>query len=157
MRDGDPLAFLNDGSELARLVRAYDWASHPLGRAEEWPDELKTTVAIVLRSPVPMVLLWGEGGVMLYNDAYSAFAGARHPRLLGSYVREGWAEVADFNDNVMKVVLSGGSLSYKDQELTLLRDGRPGQVFMDLDYSPVPDSSGFPAGVEQPPPGGPGC
>ncbi len=147
MRDGDPLAFLNDGSELARLVRAYDWASHPLGRAEEWPDELKTTVAIVLRSPVPMVLLWGEGGVMLYNDAYSAFAGARHPRLLGSYVREGWAEVADFNDNVMKVVLSGGSLSYKDQELTLLRDGRPGQVFMDLDYSPVPDSSGFPAGV----------
>ena len=40
---------------------------------------------------------------MIYNDAYSVFAGGRHPGLLGSKVREGWPEVADFNDNVMKV------------------------------------------------------
>ncbi len=36
------------------------------------------------------------------NDAYSLFAGERHPKLFGSKVREGWPEVADFNDNVMK-------------------------------------------------------
>ena len=35
---------------------------------------------------------------MIYNDAYSGFAGQRHPELLGSKVREGWPEVADFND-----------------------------------------------------------
>ncbi len=46
---------------------------------------------------------------------------------LGSKVREGWPEVADFNDNVMKVGLSGGTLSYKDQELVLSRRGRPEQ------------------------------
>jgi hypothetical protein len=40
-----------------------------------------------------------------------AFAGARHPQLLGSKVREGWPEVADFNDNVMKVGLAGGTLA----------------------------------------------
>ena len=47
---------------------------------------------------------------MIYNDAYSGFAGGRHPELLGSKVREGWPEVADFNDHVMKVGLSGGTL-----------------------------------------------
>jgi PAS domain S-box-containing protein len=104
-------------------------------------------LSVVLCSPVPMVLLWGENGVMLYNDAYSQFAGGRHPELLGSKVREGWPEVAEFNDNVMKVGLAGGTLSYRDQELTLFRHGRPEQVWMDLDYSPVPGSDGKPAGV----------
>ncbi|RVT90570.1 response regulator [Sphingomonas crocodyli] len=84
---------------------------------------------------------------MLYNDAYSGFAGARHPDLLGSNVREGWGEVADFNDNVMNVVLAGGTLHYRDQELTLLRNGAPEQVWMDLDYSPVLAETGIPAGV----------
>ena len=92
-------------------------------------------------------MLWGPEGVMIYNDAYSVFAGGRHPRLLGSNVREGWPEVADFNDNVMKVGLAGGTLAYRDQELTLFRHGKPERVWMNLDYSPVPDESGRPAGV----------
>jgi len=98
-------------------------------------------------SAVPIVMLWGEEGVMLYNDAYSIFAGGRHPHLLGSNVREGWPEVADFNDNVMKTGLAGNTLAYRDQELTLNRYGRPEQAWMNLDYSPVLDETGKPAGV----------
>jgi PAS domain S-box-containing protein len=94
-----------------------------------------------------MVMLWGEAGVMIYNDAYSVFAGGRHPELLGSKVREGWPEIAEFNDNVMRVGLAGGTLSYRDQDLTLWRHGRPELVFMNLDYSPVPGDDGQPAGV----------
>ena len=96
---------------------------------------------------MPIVTLWGEQGIMIYNDAYSVFAGARHPQLLGSAVREGWPEVADFNDNVMKVGLAGGTLTYKDQELTLYRSGVAEQVWMNLDYSPVIGESGKPIGV----------
>jgi PAS domain S-box-containing protein len=92
-------------------------------------------------------MLWGEEGVMIYNDAYSVFAGSRHPALFGSNVREGWAEIADFNDNVMRVGLAGGTLAYRNQELTLHRKGYPEQVWMDLDYSPVLDEDGKPAGV----------
>lgn len=94
-----------------------------------------------------MVMLWGEDGIMLYNDAYSVFAGRRHPEQLGMKVREGWPEVADFNDHVMKVSLAGGTLSFKDQELTLYRHGEPEQVWMDLAYSPVVGDDGRPAGV----------
>ena len=132
---------------MGALIRKLDWSATGLGSIYDWPQRLKTTVAIVLRSPVPIVLLWGADGVMIYNDAYSAFAGGRHPRLLGSKVREGWPEVADFNDNVMKVGLSGGTLSYRDQQLTLYRKGIAEPVWMNLDYSPVLDESGKPAGV----------
>jgi hypothetical protein len=39
------------------------------------------------------------------------------PNLFGSKVREGWPEIADFNDNIMKVGLSGEPLAYRDFEL----------------------------------------
>ncbi len=150
MVDAPVRAFLDSllaGGACGRLMAARDWSGTPLGPIEAWPQSLRTATALLLRSPVPMVMLWGEAGIMIYNDAYSVFAGGRHPRLLGSRVREGWPEVAAFNDNVMRVCLAGGTLSYKDQELTLHRHGRPEQVWMDLDYSPVPDESGRAAGV----------
>lgn len=139
--------FLPSSGELGRLINAHDWTATPLGPIEAWPQSLKTVTGMLLLSPVPIVLLWGEAGTMIYNDAYSVFAGGRHPQLLGSEVRQGWPEVADFNDNVMKVGLAGGTLAYKDQELTLHRNGRPESVLMNLDYSPVLDESGHPAGV----------
>ncbi|KRB21945.1 hypothetical protein ASD99_06925 [Mesorhizobium sp. Root695] len=140
-------AFLAGGGQLGCLIAAFDWASTSIGPIEDWPQSLKTAVSLILRSNVPIVMLWGEDGVMIYNDAYSEFAGGRHPRLLGSKVREGWPEVAAFNDNIMKVCLAGGTLAYRDQMLTLNRTGKPEQVWLDLDYSPVLDESGEPAGV----------
>ncbi|WP_443749913.1 PAS domain S-box protein [Asticcacaulis solisilvae] len=135
------------GGETGRLIADFDWSRTSLGPISSWPQSLKSAVSIVLRSDVAMVMLWNEDGVMLYNDAYSVFAGGRHPQLLGSKVREGWAEVADFNDHVMKVGLAGGTLKFKDQELTLFRNGAGEQVWMDLDYSPLPGDDGEPAGV----------
>src|ERR1700744_3256682 len=135
------------GGEGRALIRSFEWSKASLGPLSGWPQSLRTVTGMLLLSPVPIVLLWGEDGIMIYNDAYSVFAGGRHPRLLGSKVREGWAEISDFNDNVMKVGLAGGTLAYKDQELTLIRHGRPESVWMTLDYSPVLDESGRPAGV----------
>jgi PAS domain S-box-containing protein len=132
---------------MASLIGSFDWSSTSLGPIRGWPQSLTTITGFLVRSSVPIVLLWGSDGVMIYNDAYSAFAGSRHPVALGRRVSDGWPEVADFNANVMKVGLAGGTLAYKDQELTLYRNGRPEQVWMNLDYSPVLGEDGAPAGV----------
>jgi PAS domain S-box-containing protein len=135
------------GGEMGALIRAHDWSTTPLGPIGAWPQSLKTMVAFILRSPLAMVLLWGEDGVMLYNEGYAAIVGERHPGLLGAKVREAWPDLSDFDDDIMRIVLAGGTLSYRDQELILHRNGQAEQVFMDLDYSPVLDESGKPAGV----------
>ena len=96
-------------NEMKTLIAAFDWASTSIGPIGSWPQSLKTTVDIVTASPVPMVLLWGPDGIMIYNDAYAEFAGSRHPKLLGTPVLEGWPEVADFNRHVMEVVLGEGA------------------------------------------------
>jgi signal transduction histidine kinase len=139
--------FLADGGEMGQLIGKFDWGATPLGPVESWSSPLKTTIGLILRSTVAIVTLWGEQGTMIYNDAYSAFAGARHPGLLGRPVREAWPEVADFNDNVMKVGLAGKTLSYQNQMLTLSRSRVPEQVWLNLDYSPIVDESGTPIGV----------
>ena len=143
----ESVRFLRSDGALARLINEFNWAGTALGPLSTWSESLRSIVAMMINSQVPMVLLWGDRGYMIYNDAYSQFAGGRHPQLLGSEVRSGWPEVADFNDNIMKVGLSGRTLAYRDQELTLNRSGRPEQVWMNLDYSPVFDQTGKPAGV----------
>ncbi|MFW9266643.1 ATP-binding protein [Pseudomonas sp. NR3] len=133
--------------EMARRIRAYDWRRTELGAIEHWSASLRSAVQLMLASPLPMVMLWGRQGYMIYNDAYAEFAGGRHPYLLGSAVELGWPEVAEFNRHVLDVCLGGGTLSYRNKELVLLRDGKPEDVWLDLYYSPVPDDDHSPAGV----------
>ena len=135
------------GGETGALIRAFDWSRTALGPKALWPQSLKTNVDTLLHSPVAIVMLWGAQGKMIYNDAYSVFAGGRHPSLLGSPVLEGWPEMADFNRRVMEVGLAGGTLSFRDEPLVLNRNGSPEAVWLDLDYSPVCDDAGRPAGV----------
>jgi len=133
--------------EMAGRIRAFDWCQTELGSLDTWPASLCSAVQLMLASPLPMVMLWGRAGYMIYNDAYSKFAGGRHPYLLGSPVELGWPEVAEFNRNVVDTCLAGGTLSYRNKELVLLRDGIPEDVWLDLYYSPVADDAGKPAGV----------
>ncbi|MBK5355707.1 PAS domain-containing protein [Pseudomonas sp. TH41] len=133
--------------EMAGRIRAFDWSTTELGPIDTWPRSLSAAVQLMLASPLPMVMLWGRPGYMIYNDAYSIFAGGRHPYLLGSPVELGWPEVAEFNRNVVDTCLAGGTLSYTNKVLVLLRDGVPEDVWMDLHYSPVANDDGAPAGV----------
>ncbi len=144
---GDVRTFLASTGEMGQLVYAFDWAATPLGPLSEWPQSLKTAVGMVLLSPVPTVLLLGDDGIMIYNDAYARLAGNRHPNLLGRKVREGWSEVAAFADNVMNVVLGGAALAYRDHPLPLHKDNVPQPAWMNLYFSPVLDDNGKPAGV----------
>jgi len=134
-------------TDTATLFRTFDWASSPLGPRADWPPTLVAVADLVLRSPLPMVLLWGEDGVMIYNDGYARVCGERHPAIFGSKVQDAWPEAAGWNAEVMRVVMSGGSLSVADQEFTLLRNGTPEQVWLTIDYGPVVDPSGTPRGV----------
>ena len=93
--------FLDGDGEMGRLIDAFDWTTTPLGAAEHWPAAIKTTVALILLSPMPIITLWGEAGTMIYNAAYSQLIGDRHPELLGSSARTAWPALAAYNDKVL--------------------------------------------------------
>jgi signal transduction histidine kinase len=134
-------------SRLAGLIGSFNWAGTDLGHIPGWPQRLKHAVELMLASPVPMIILWGQSGVMIYNDGYAEIAGLRHPAILGAKVREGWPEIADFNDNVIRVCLAGETLSYRNQGLFLLRNNIREQAWFDIYYSPVIGDNHTPQGV----------
>jgi len=135
------------GGEMGERIRAFDWSTTPLGPLSLWPASLRTTVNILLLAPLPMALLWGPEGILLYNDGYARIAGGHHPRVLGLPAVEGWPEIADFNRNVIASGLRGESLSFKDQHLVLHRNGVPEETWLDLTYTPVVDDHGQPVGM----------
>lgn len=142
-------AFPVGGGELGQMIRDFDWSQTSLGPISGWPESLRTATNIVLQSPIPLVMLWGPDGIMIYNDGYAVFAASRHPSLLGSKVLEGWPEAADLNRNVLDTCYhGGGTLSFKDLPLTLYRNkGQPQDLWVDVNYGPVIDESGKPGGV----------
>ncbi|WP_250633416.1 sensor histidine kinase [Pinirhizobacter soli] len=134
--------------EMARRLREHDWAATALGPIHRWPASLRTATAMLLASPAPMVMVWGSESRLIYNDGYALFAGDRHPVLFGMNVLEGWPEVAAFNAEILRITRNGESISYRDFTLLLYRHGRqePETVYLDLDYSPLYDDEGEPAG-----------
>ena len=57
--DGELDRLFLGNSELAGLMRSYDWAASALGPPESWPQSLKTAVRIMLTSRQPIWIGWG--------------------------------------------------------------------------------------------------
>ena len=88
---GTHAQFLQGGGELGALIRGYDWAASPLGTPDGWPQSLKTALRIMLTSRQPIWVGWGSELTYLYNDAYKAIIGGKHPQALGRPTVEVWA------------------------------------------------------------------
>ncbi|MFO1208302.1 MAG: PAS domain S-box protein [Amaricoccus sp.] len=143
----EDVAFLAGGGELAGRIARYDWATTPLGLLSDWPPSRRAALALVLRAAVPIVTAWGESGVLLYNDAFAALVAHQHPGLLGMEIRRAWPTEGSFLDSVMRSVLAGRTLSFRSKEFKSDRDGMLERIWLDLDYSPILDERGRPAGV----------
>jgi hypothetical protein len=103
------------GGECGRLIRKYDWSQTRLGPISKWPQWMRTSVDICLQAPIAIVMLFGPEGVLIYNDAYAAFAGQRHPKLMGMKVLEAWPEAADLNRQVRETCcVNGETLSLRN-------------------------------------------
>ena len=76
--------FLAGGGDAAAAIAAFDWSGTPLGPISGWPESVRTVVAMILRSPVPIATLWYPDGTMIYNDGYAVVAGERGLGLIGS-------------------------------------------------------------------------
>jgi hypothetical protein len=81
--------FLSGAGQSGALMRAFDWSATALGSAGHWPQSLRTSVRICLVSR----LCWGPAYTVLYNDAYSAILGSKHPWALAKKCSECWAEI----------------------------------------------------------------
>ncbi|WP_082702756.1 response regulator [Pseudacidovorax intermedius] len=127
------------GGECGGLIRSRAWQDTPLGGLEDWPVTLRTTVSNIVNSPVPKVLVWGPAQITLYNDAYRALLGDRHPQALGSPAQSVWSDSWDWHGDALSRCRQGEIVCFRERPMTLLRDGEasPSPSVLDLFYTPV--------------------
>jgi signal transduction histidine kinase/DNA-binding response OmpR family regulator len=140
--------FLSGGGEMGERVRSFDWSRTPLGEPAAWPQSLKTAVRITLTSSQPMFVWWGEELIHIYNDAYKAIVGGKHPAALGlpaSVVwREIWDQVGPRADSVMR----RNEGTYDESLLLIMeRYGYPEETYYTFSCSPIPGDDGGTGGI----------
>jgi signal transduction histidine kinase/PAS domain-containing protein len=139
--------FLTGGGEMGALIRAYHWADSPLGNPAEWPIELRTLVSLLLTSPQPMFIAWGEHRTWLHNDSFTPILGDKHPAALGHPAMEVWAEAKDTLEPMFDRVFAGEPFYMDDFSLDLERNGSLAEAHFSFSYTPVRNQQGVVAGL----------
>ena len=153
MESTDPLSlggasFLFGGGEMGARMRATDWSRTPLGPAERWPQSLKTAVRIMLTSRQAMFVWWGAELINLYNDAYKAIVGGKHPEALGQPASQVWREIWDQVKPRAESAILNDEGTYDESLLLIMeRNGYPEETYYTFSYSPVPSDEGGTGGI----------
>src|SRR5262245_211026 len=82
--------WLRNGGATGSLIHSINWGTTPLGPLSNWSPELKASLAFCLSSRLPLAISWGADQITLYNDAFCALLGEKHPESMGQQGRKCW-------------------------------------------------------------------
>ncbi|ALI09150.1 MULTISPECIES: response regulator [Pseudomonas] len=138
--------WLQSSGEMAERVRRHPWEGTPLGPPSQWPDVLKTTVALSLASHFPQAIVWGPDLITLYNDAFLPILGSK-PEALGRRFDEVWREVWNDIGPIVRAAFDGQATYIENFPLVIERGGGPEQAYFTFCYSPIRDQFGTVVGM----------
>lgn len=143
-----PIRFLAGGGEATRLILERDWSEHPLGRPEDWPDVLKSSLSLVLNSPESMILAWGTDRLtFFFNETYFPLLGPRLSWAMGSPFDEVWADAWAQAKPIIDDAFAGRSQRFVDLPWKLDTDRGAADTWFTFSYSRILDPHGEVAGL----------
>lgn len=138
----------DENRSMADRIQAIDWSQTPIGDLATWPQSLKATIKTLLGSRYPMILLWGEDLIQIYNDAYTGLIGDKHPYALGRSIKETQAESRDtIGPMIHHVMTTGISNWVPAQLLAVNRSGFNEETYFSLSYSAVENDQNIITGM----------
>lgn len=132
-------------SPSAGLAAGHDWQHSDLGPRAAWPHTLRVAVDILLAAPWPMLLVWGERNIPVYNAAYASLAGRGHPPAPGALAGAVLPAPLAADQDAYSSALAGHAQHVAHARLALA----PGAASLacDLHLTPLHDEHGRVAGV----------
>jgi CheY-like chemotaxis protein len=134
-------------STTAGLAATFDWRATALGDRAQWPHTLRLSMDILLDSPWPMMLVWGERKIVAYNHAYADLAGPEHPVAPGGNIPAIAPAPLSVAMDAYRRAAAGEAQYLARKRLSLPRQGGAQQLDCDLHLTPLRDEQGQVAGV----------
>ena len=133
------------------FARSVDWATTSLGPIEEWSSDLRGMANMVMASPHPAAMYWGEDNVAIYNEAYILLAGQKHPQLMGQSYAEAWSEIWFAVKDVFASARLTGQATMKDDDcLFMKRSGFLEETYFSWSIIPLVGEDGSVVGLYNP-------
>ena len=117
------------------FARGIDWAATTLGPIESWSAELRGMCNLIMASPHPAAMYWGEDLIAIYNEAYVLLAGQKHPALMGLSYREAWPEIWDDVKDVFASAKATGQATMKDDDRLFIQRSETAGFFEETYFS----------------------
>jgi PAS domain S-box-containing protein len=130
------------GNVMLRKTVDLDWSSTDLGPIDSWPDALKSSARLILTASMPLALLVGPSGTLIYNDAIMQIFSGIGSDGLGKSVLDVLSGAASFYRDVIASCAAGETRSFRDQALKVERNGGTETAWFDLDFTPVIERDG---------------
>ena len=132
---------------MREIIESRDWSRTPLGAKKNWPPSLQTVMAIVLGSSQPMVVVWGEQRLALYNDRFADLVVGRRFRAVGSPLFDIWPSSDDELAAIVERGFEGESTLAAESPRLSVPDGGGENLHFLCDCTPVPDAAGGVGGL----------
>ncbi|MEO7978090.1 PAS domain-containing protein [Flavobacterium sp.] len=140
--------FLRNGGALAKSIKEFDWSVTSIGVLRSWPQNLTTTLGIMLNSKTPMFLVWGYDEIIFTNDSFGSMLTTTETNLetLGKSIdqvfNEDWAIVVK---SIEDIIENDKTFS---EELIILNQNKDFQsVSLNIVYCPILGLQGTTEGV----------
>ncbi|MCJ1350250.1 MAG: hypothetical protein MMC33_000231 [Icmadophila ericetorum] len=134
-----------------QFARSIDWAATSLGPIEHWPAPLRGMCNLIMASPHPAAMYWGDDNIAIYNEAYILLAGQKHPWLMGQSYEVVWSEIwFAVKDVFANARLTGQSTMKDDDQLFLRRSGYLEETYFSWSIIPLVGEDGSVVGLYNP-------
>ena len=149
--DWTRLPLSDDLPRHIQFARSIDWASTSLGPIEFWQSDLRQMCNLIMASPHPAAMYWGDDLVAIYNEAYVLLAGQKHPRLMGQCYRDAWPEIWDDVKDVFSNARLTGQATMKDDDcLFMKRSNYLEETYFSWSIIPMVGTDGTVSGLYNP-------
>jgi PAS domain S-box-containing protein len=137
--------------EHVQFARGIDWNKTSLGPIQDWSVELRGMCNLIMASPHPSAMYWGEDHIAIYNEAYVLLAGQKHPALMGARYRDAWSEIWDALEAVFDNAFKNAQATMKDDDcLFILRNGFLEETYFSWSIIPLIGADGGVVGLYNP-------
>ncbi|CZR55332.1 related to sensory transduction histidine kinase [Phialocephala subalpina] len=134
-----------------QFARSIDWAATPLGPIETWTFDLRAMCNLIMGSPHPAAMYWGDEYIAIYNEAYILLAGQKHPVLMGQSYKTAWAEIWPEIEGVFSNAKDSGQSTMKDDDcLFIRRNGFLEESYFSWSIIPLVGEDGSVVGIYNP-------